>query len=144
MTRCPATGGNLASLGRRLFSLAYETLMLAAVLLPAGFAFLMVAGGVEPLLARPLLQVFLLLFAGTYFVWQWRWGGQTVAMKTWRIRVVTAAGESIELSRAVCRFLLATAGTLFFGTGMIWALFDRDGQFLHDRLAGTRIVTDEG
>jgi hypothetical protein len=29
------------------------------------------------------------------------------------------------------------------GGGFWWALFDRDGQFLHDRLAGTRIVKDE-
>jgi len=27
------------------------------------------------------------------------------------------------------------------GTGYLWALFDRDRQFLHDRLAGTRVFT---
>jgi len=26
------------------------------------------------------------------------------------------------------------------GIGLIWAFFDRDRQFLHDRLAGTRLV----
>jgi uncharacterized RDD family membrane protein YckC len=64
-------------------------------------------------------------------------------MKTWRIRLVTAAGEPLTLRHAVCRFVLAVAGTLLLGTGVIWAFFDRDRQFLHDRLAGTKIVISD-
>lgn len=133
-------GDSLARLGRRLLSLVYEALMLAAVLLAGGFAFMAFAGRIEPVLARPVSQVFLLLLAGTYFVWQWRLGGQTLPMKTWRIRLVTVTGEPLTMRHAVCRFVLAAVGMLFFGIGVIWAFFDRDRQFLHDRLAGTRIV----
>ena len=41
---------------------------------------------------------------------------------------------------AMLRFLLA----LFLvptGISIVWALFDRERQFLHDRLAGTRLVS---
>lgn len=140
MTARPATGGSLARLDRRLLSLAYEALMLAAVLLAGGFTFMAFAGRMEPVLARPVFQIFLLLLAGTYFAWQWHHGGQTLPMKTWRIRLVTAAGGPLTLRHAVCRFVLAAAGTPLFGVGILWAFFDRDRQFLHDRLAGTRIV----
>jgi uncharacterized RDD family membrane protein YckC len=144
VTSQSGTDGSLAGLGRRLLSLAYEALLLAAVLLACGFAFMPLAASVEPAFARALLQLFLLLVAGTYFVWQWRHGGQTLPMKTWRIRLVTAGGAPLSTRHATCRFLLAAAGTLLLGVGSIWACFDRDRQFLHDRLAGTRIMKDEG
>ncbi|HEY6895974.1 MAG TPA: RDD family protein, partial [Rhodocyclaceae bacterium] len=37
------------------------------------------------------------------------------------------------------RYLLSWPSILFFGAGLIWAYLDRDRQFMHDRLAGTRI-----
>jgi len=39
---------------------------------------------------------------------------------------------------------LAWPSLAFLGCGLLWALFDRDRQFLHDRLAGTRIVVSDG
>ena len=133
----------LAGLGRRFLSLAYEALLLVALLLAGGFAFSAFAGTLEPTLARPALQVVLLLLAGGYFVWQWHRGGQTLPMKTWRMRLVTAAGEPLSVGHALRRFILAMIGTLLVGGGIIWAFFDRDRQFLHDRLAGTRIVMSD-
>lgn len=133
----------LASLGRRLMSLAYEALLLAAVLLAGSLAFTAFAQRLEPAFARPALQMTLLLLAGNYFVWQWHRGGQTLPMKTWRIRLVTAVGEPLSVGHAVRRFVFALTGTLLGGGAVIWAFFDRDRQFLHDRLAGTRIVMSD-
>jgi uncharacterized RDD family membrane protein YckC len=126
-----------------LLSLAYETLLLAAVLLAGGFAFSAFAAGLDPAFARPLLQLTLLVLAGAYFVWQWHRGGQTLALKTWRMRLVTAGGEPLSVRRALHRFVLALTGMLLGGSGVLWAFFDRDRQFLHDRLAGTRIVMSD-
>ena len=137
-------GQRLAGLGRRFLSLAYEVLLLAVVLLAGSLAFTAFAGPLEPALARPALQLLLLLLTGGYFVWQWHRGGQTLPMRTWRIRLVTAGGEPLTLRHALQRFVFAVTGTLLGGSGVIWAFFDRDRQFLHDRLAGTRIVQDEG
>jgi len=133
----------LAGLGRRFLSLAYEALLLVALLLAGGLAFLPFSGSLEPAFARPALQVVLLLLAAGYFVWQWHRGGQTLPMKTWRMRLVTAAGEPLSAGHALRRFVLALIGTLLVGGGIIWAFFDRDRQFLHDRLAGTRIVMSD-
>lgn len=80
---------------------------------------------------------------GIYFIWFWTHGGQTLAMQTWKIRLVTVGGDSLERRQAITRYLLAVTGILFFGLGILWALFDRDHQFLHDRIAGTRIIKIE-
>jgi uncharacterized RDD family membrane protein YckC len=64
-------------------------------------------------------------------------------MKTWRIRVVSKDGGRVELMRGIRRYLIAVPGVAVFGLGLLWALVDRDRQFLHDRLAGTRLATTQ-
>ena len=89
---------------------------------------------------RYLLQVSLYLVSAAYFLWCWLHGGQTLAMQTWRIRLVDIEGGIIFPGQAIKRYLLASAGLIFFGAGFLWALFDRDSLFLHDRLLGTRLI----
>lgn len=92
-------------------------------------------------LAIPLLlwaHVFLVLSA--YFVWFWTHGGQTPAMRTWRIRLTTSDGNPLKLSHALLRFLFCWPSLCLGGLGIVWAVLDKDKQFLHDRIAGTRIV----
>jgi len=137
-------GAPPAGLARRLFSLAYEVMLLGAVLALAALPFVALTGGMEPIVSRPLFQLYLLLIAGLYFVPQWGRGGQTLPMKTWRLRLVRRNGGAPTPGQATRRYCFALAGTLAFGAGFLWALFDRDRQFLHDRLVGTRIVKDEG
>jgi uncharacterized RDD family membrane protein YckC len=132
--------GEAAGLGRRLLSLLYETLLLAALLLAGMVPFALLSGGWDDPLKRALTQCYLLALTGFYFVWQWRRGGQTLAMKTWRIRLVTPDGNALSTSRALRRYAYAVLSTALGGAGFAWALFDRDRQFLHDRLAGTRII----
>ncbi|MGQ0522785.1 MAG: RDD family protein [Betaproteobacteria bacterium] len=139
MTAAPAPG-DLAGLGRRLLSLLYETLLLAALLLAGMVPLVFLIEGWDDPLKRALTQCYLVALTGLYFVWQWRRGGQTLAMKTWRIRLVTPAGNPLSTNRALRRYAYAVLSTALGGAGFVWALFDRDRQFLHDRLAGTRII----
>ena len=130
-----------AGLARRCLALLYELLLLAAALIAGALPFVMAAGHLEPVLRRPLFQIYLLALAGIYFVWQWLRGGQTLPMKTWRIRLVTRDGAPLTPRHALTRYACALPGLLLFGAGFLWALVDRESQFLHDRLAGTRIIS---
>lgn len=130
----------VARLTRRLGSLCYELLLLAAIVFIAGWTFLAVNGLLPAGLQRPLLQFYLLAVTAAYFIYCWTRNGQTLPMKTWRIRVVARDGAAITLKQGVRRYLFALAGIALCGGGFWWALIDRDGQFLHDRLAGTKIV----
>jgi uncharacterized RDD family membrane protein YckC len=132
-----------APLARRALSLIYEALLLAAVVLAGSLPFVAISHGGNPVLVRPLFQLYLAALAGLYFTWQWRRGGRTLAMKTWRLKIVTRAGAPLTWGHAVKRYLYSLAGTLALGAGFLWALVDREGLFLHDRLAGTKIVKDE-
>ena len=85
------------------------------------------------------LHIFLVL--GLYFLWYWRRGGQTLAMQTWKLRLVNADGQPVSVGQGWLRYALAWPSVCFFGVGLLWALLDRDRQFLHDRIADTQIVT---
>jgi uncharacterized RDD family membrane protein YckC len=125
---------------RRLLSMIYESLILIAVLFIASFIFHLVFQDTSSILFRPAFQLYLLLIAGIYFTWFWTHGGQTLPMQTWKLRVISSDGQPLFLKQALARYLFAVIGIFLLGCGILWALIDRDGLFLHDRLAGTRIV----
>ena len=127
--------GASASLARRLGSLLYEALLLLGVAFFAGTVFFLASGGARPegwLLRAE--QLFLAAVFASYFLYCWLRGGQTLAMKAWRIRLV-----GVSAANAVPRFLLA-ALLVPTGISILWTLVDRERQFLHDRLAGTRVI----
>jgi uncharacterized RDD family membrane protein YckC len=128
------------SLARRLACMVYESLILAALVLVATFPFLAFAGDATGGIRRHLLQAWVVLVVGAYLVGFWTRGGQTLAMKTWRIRLEAADGGPVRPGQAARRYLFAWLGAALLGVGFFWAFLDRDGQFMHDRLAGTRLV----
>jgi uncharacterized RDD family membrane protein YckC len=130
----------LAPLTRRLASLLYEALLLAALLWCAALLFRIIETSLGVVHFRLAFQMYLVVITGAYFIWQWSHGGQTLPMKTWRMRLTAASGEAVSVRLALARYGVALCGTLVFGAAFLWALVDRDRQFLHDRLAGTRIV----
>jgi uncharacterized RDD family membrane protein YckC len=126
---------------RRLASALYDLLLTGALILIATFPFLAVFGDSTSGWRRHLLQLWVLAVVGAYYVWFWTQSGQTLPMKTWRIRLVRAAdGAPVGMAQAAHRFLIAVLGALAVGLGFLWAFVDRDRQFLHDRLAGTALV----
>lgn len=120
--------------------MAYDGLLLIALLFVVTFIFTLIFGTVAAAGLRYMLQALLWLVIGAYFLWYWTHGGQTLAMQTWRIRLVDHRGAEVAWRQALLRYVAASAGVLFFGAGLIWALLDREGLFLHDRLVGTRLV----
>jgi uncharacterized RDD family membrane protein YckC len=141
----------------------YEGVLMFGVVFIAGWLFSTLGQMRDAMDARrPLLQGFLFVVFGIYFGWFWS-RGQTLAMKTWHIRVVDRAGRPVSQARAVARYLLAwiwfvpplallapfrlSAGevtVLMIGWVLVWALLSRfhpQRQFWHDVLAGTRLVS---
>ncbi len=156
----------MPSIRRRLAALPYEGLLVLALVLIAAFPLSGLKGITLQGLPHLLMQAYFFTVTGIYFIWFWRHGGQTLAMKTWRFRLADQTGAPLTLLRALGRYILvlifhgpACAGLvlLFFPNRVspvitmwlflpmiatiFWARFDSDRQFLHDRLAGTRLIS---
>lgn len=125
---------------RRILCMIYEFLLLMAVLFITSFFFHLVYHDTESTYFRLIFQFYLLSVAGIYLIWFWTHGGQTLAMQTWKMRIISVNGEKIGVWQAILRYILAIISISFFGCGIIWALFDRENQFLYDRVAGTKII----
>ncbi len=142
---CPKTiETSIPGFWRRLLSMTFELLLLVAVLFIAGLIFHLMFHDTDSPFFKIVFQLYLLSVAGIDLIWFWTHGGQTLAMQTWKLRVISADGKKISMRHAIARYLFAVTSISFFGCGILWALFDRDRQFLHDRLAGTRIINVEG
>ncbi len=129
-----------ASLGPRFAALCYECLLLLAILLACGMIFSSIANTDLSGWFKYLFQIYLFLGIGLYFIWCWSRGGQTLPMRTWKLKLECVNSDNISAKRALGRYLLAWVSLAPAGIGFFWALIDCDGQFLHDRIAGTRIV----
>lgn len=134
----PVAAMELATLRRRLISLTYETLLLVAVLLAGALPAVVLTQGWAH--SRVALQIWLILVSGCFYVRQWSGAGQTLPMKTWRMRLLAQDGTAVKPPRAWARYAAATLSVALLGLGFLWALVDRERQFLHDRLAGTRLT----
>lgn len=153
-----------ASRGKRFAAMMYEGALLFGVVFTADYLFDTLTQSKHALMFRPGRQVWLFISIGAYFLLCWHRGGQTLPMRAWHIKLVDALGNRPTLKQLVVRYLMLWPIPLA-GMALIYALvlvsgwpaiytfaivtpflifipswFAPDGQFLHDRLAGTRIV----
>src|SRR5690606_17742688 len=148
---------------RRFACMMYEAVLLFGVVFLAGYLFATLTQSKHALMLRHAPQAWLFLAIGAYFVLCWRRSGQTLPMKTWHIRLVDRDGRPPSVPRLILRYILAwplvlvaagivaaaSAATGWKSVDMFivaapfamftWSWLGRDGQFLHDRLLGTRL-----
>jgi uncharacterized RDD family membrane protein YckC len=163
----PAQAGDALQapdLRRRMACFVYEGVLLFGVVMLAGLLYSMSTNQHHALVGTTGLQALLFVVLGLYFVFFWSRTGQTLAMQTWHIRLVTQQGEPVSRGRALCRYLLSwlwflpallavqlsglKTGAASFSAIMVgmltyaalaWLRADR--QFWHDVVCGTRLVT---
>lgn len=152
----------IPTIKRRLISMVYETLLGFAVLFLPFLIFEVAVHGSHTPTLEHMRQALAFLVLGAYFIHQWSRDGQTLAMKTWRLKVVRPGHDHLSLQTAAVRYLLSWMWVLpallaslvldlhkwqalgAVGAGiLLWSLtafLDQDRQFLHDKLTGTRLV----
>jgi uncharacterized RDD family membrane protein YckC len=149
------------SLLRRMACWLYEGMLMFGVAFIADYLFDTLSQSRHALLNRDARQAYLFVVFGIYFVWFWS-KGQTLAMKTWHIRVVDRQGRPLTQLRALWRYVLSwlwfvpplvavlpfnlsapETVVILIGWIVVWAILSRfhpEGQFWHDAFAGTRLM----
>ncbi len=151
MTRIPFRELPDAELWRRLVAALYDGLLLLALWFVLGLIAAIIftttqhtdtRGTIEPLVPAaqgpwvtlPLLWLSTAIFYG----WFWRHGGQTLGMKTWRLRLVTVDDRPLTWSDCFARCAAASFSWLLMGAGYLWVLFKK--RSWHDLATRTRVV----
>lgn len=125
---------------RRLASMVYDSLLILALLMAAGFPAVALSGDkIHP--GTLWFQIWLLGVWWAYFAICWKLKAQTVGMRAWRIHLVHAAEDkAASWWGTIIRFLLAFVSAAAAGLGFLWALFDPEKRCWHDLASGTRLV----
>jgi uncharacterized RDD family membrane protein YckC len=129
-----------AGLLRRLIAAVYDLLLVIGVLMIVTLGVVVATGGEAIPSGTAAYQLSVLLILFLFFGGFWVYGGQTLGMRAWRLRVETQGGERLDWMHAVRRFAAAFLAWLPLGIGVIWLLFDPHKLAWHDRLSGTRMV----
>ncbi len=156
-----------ASLWRRFGAFVHELLFLVAYLFIVGLFFASLSGesmsaGRPQVMTGPIAifqQTYLFLSIGAYFIYFWINGRRTLAFKTWQLKLVSTDGSVVNRKQAVIRYLatwigpalglamfmlIGTRGSAWWIFGVfanfLWAFADPAKQFLHDRIARTRVT----
>jgi len=157
-----STPASIPTIKRRLLAMVYESFLLLAVTALTTALFILLTQNHHGPAYQYGLMAALFVVIGAYFIYNWTNSGHTLAMKTWRLCVLAGDGK-LSVRTAALRYLFAwgwllpafAVRTLFglhgkaeivivytlgIAAWALTALLDKDRQFLHDRLAGTRLV----
>jgi uncharacterized RDD family membrane protein YckC len=139
------TTGTSAGFGRRLAALLYDSVLLAALLVAftSGAVFLNHRRAIDPETAGFWVYVYRAGLIGViagYYLLNWTRSGQTLGMRAWHLRAVTAAGKPLSMKAAALRFVFGALAWAPAALGVLWLYFDPERLALHDRLSRTRVV----
>ncbi|MGQ3053758.1 MAG: RDD family protein [Roseateles sp.] len=148
-------------LARRFAAFVYEGVLLFGVLFFACFVYVVATRQQEALFGLPG-YVFVFGVPALYFVTFWTRSGQTLALKTWHLRVVDLHGQPLGVGRALTRYVvswlwvlpglslwtLGVKGWLLAAGVLAWmvayaqlARLHPQRQFPHDAICGSRVIT---
>ena len=137
--------GVSAGVVRRIAAALYDTLLLVAllVILTTALVFGVTRSEITPEKVGAwayFYRALLLIIIVAYYLLNWTRSGQTLGMRAWHLRAVTAAGKPLSWRAAATRLGWAALAWAPAALGVLWIFLDRDHLALHDRLSNTRVV----
>lgn len=142
--------GSNPLLARRIAAIAYDTIIIAGlVLLVTGLVVIptgMVVGqeqwaGLQHAFwVKTTLRIANLAVILGFHVGFWSHGGQTLGMRAWRLRVVKNDGTTLGPTDALKRYVAAWCSAIPFGLGFLSSLWDPQRLAWHDRVSQTRLI----
>ncbi len=132
---------------RRVLALAYDSLLVAALIL--SYILFVVATTIavtdasigDDIQTNGIFnQIGLVILIVGFFTFFWRKAGQTAGMRAWRLKLVSIDGQAPSLKQCILRCALAPFSIVLAGAGYWWCWFDKEGRSAHDRLTNTRVL----
>lgn len=131
-----------APLWRRFGAALYDGLLLLAMFMAALFLEVILRDLAGLPRSWAALRALALLLGLGFFGWFWTHGGQTLGMRSWRLRLRSADGSPVRWPQAMLRYTVALFSWGLAGLGLWWSLFDAQRRTWHDLAAGTEMVVE--
>ena len=77
-----------------------------------------------------------------YFAMFWIYGGKTLGMSSWKLRIVSQDGDQITLIQTIIRFLSNIITISLAGIPLFFRRINKNNRSLSDLLSKTSIISD--
>lgn len=96
--------------------------------------------GTPPDPSNFLYRLILLSSIVFFYHYSWKKTGQTLGMKSWKVKLVSANNKPISLSQSILRISLGLANIIFLGIGYFYKYCNKSKLTLMDLLSNTRLI----
>ncbi|MEM7097103.1 MAG: RDD family protein [Pseudomonadota bacterium] len=127
----------IASIGRRLGALIYDSLLVLALWMATTLALVIITSDVVDSLWVQLLCA--AEWAG-FYLYAWCKSGQTVGMVAWRIKTLQPDGNLPSLKQSIARLVVAPISFASLLVGYLWMYVDKERRTWHDMASETVVV----
>jgi len=128
------------SFTRRILIMVYDAVILLGLLIFAS-AIALPFGDVNKIAFQDFwFTLWLLVVCLTYLTVCWRYGGMTVGMRAWKVKLYSSDEQAVTWPQCLLRCLLAIVSLLCFGLGIFWVLLDQKNRAWHDLAAKTVLI----
>ena len=131
------------SLLRYLAVMLYDTLLLFSILLFAGLVAVALNGGNAISQGNPFFTLYLLAVSFLFYGWFWTHGGQTLGMRSWKVKLISHSSNEISWKQAFFRFTTALISWLAVGLGFWWQYLGKERESWPDIMSGTFLHFDK-
>jgi uncharacterized RDD family membrane protein YckC len=137
-----------ARLPRILGAIFYDLIIIFAIIFVAAQWFPLIPESFQNAPTMTLFkQLYMLGISFLYFAYSWKRGGQTIGMKSWRVKLLQnehpqkeSQVQPVRWRQCTIRYLVAIISWLAFGLGFVWIIFSPQHKSWHDMASGTRLV----
>ena len=133
------------SLLRIVAATVYDSLLMLGVWFLVGslalgikFVFTGEVSSLHPVTGMSLV----ILSTWLYFAMFWIYGGKTLGMSSWKLRIVSQDGNRITLIQTIIRFLTNIITISFAGIPLFFRRINKNNRSLSDLLSKTSITSD--
>ena len=125
---------------RQVFAFTYELITSITIIFSSGFFVSALFGEINTTSSKIMINFIPLLAVSLYYGICWRKTGQSLAQKTWGLKVIDKNGKLLSISKSIKRVFLSGALNLT-GISLIFLLFSKTHQPLQDQILGTFVTS---
>jgi uncharacterized RDD family membrane protein YckC len=138
MSASPNSPATVAGLARRIGALGYDALLIVALWMTTLFVAIAFNNGEA--VSAWWVPVILYAECAGYYLYSWLKSGQTLGMRTWRLKLVDEQGFSPTMQNLGIRLLVAPFSAAALGLGYLAFYWAHRQQTWHDRVSKSYVV----
>lgn len=126
----------------RLAAFLYDALLMLAIWFVVGGVAVALNGGESLGHNNPFMPSIMFIVWVGFNLYFWRRGGQTLGMRSWRLRLLSTTGKPLTLTQCMLRLIMAVPSFVCCFIGYLWMYVDKKGLTWHDRYSETRVIQE--